>query len=116
MAKIRTFKTLDDAVYQVRIVVEDVSEGDNELIEKYGEPDVDLGGSFTGPPAFTLTSRLVTIVSESPHIQRFDSRDDVNAEDKANVWADEVELRIQNAFTTLRGNVDGFSGEEVITV
>ena len=113
--KIRTVKALDNGVYRVAISTEEFSELDNELMVKHGEPEVDIGGSFTGPPAYTLTTNLTGIKSGSPFKEAFDEQDYVDAEDRANVWASEMVTRIQTALTTLRANVDGFSGETVVT-
>jgi hypothetical protein len=114
--KLRQFYTLTDDVYNVVLRTEDWSQRDLDLMAKYGEPEVDLGGSFTGPPAFTLPSNLVKVMSDSPFTQSFDSRDYANAEDRANVWATAVIGRITDAMTTLRANDDEFTREEVQNV
>lgn len=109
--KIRTEKLLDGNVYRVTISTEDFSELDLELMAKYDEPEIDVGGSFTGPPAFTLPSNLAGIKSGSPFKEGFDEDDFGDAEDRANVWAAEVTQRIKDELTTLRSNSDGFTGE-----
>jgi hypothetical protein len=114
--QIRRFYTLNDGVYKVSIKTEKWSELDQQLMAKYGEPEIDLGGSFTGPPAFTLSSNLVKIMSESPFTQSFDSQDYADAEDRADVWATEISARIDAAVTDLRTNTDDFTREEVETV
>ena len=114
--KIRKFSTLSDGVYRVSMYTQDWSQGDLELMDKYGEPEVDQGGTFTGPPAFTLASNLVRIKSGSPISQSFDSRDYADADERAVVWKDEVSALIVSAVTTLRANTDDFSEEEVENV
>jgi hypothetical protein len=108
---IRTFKQIVSDVFQVSIHTEDWSEGDDELMASYGEPEIDLGGAFTGPPAFTLPSNLTRIKSGSPFIGRFDGSDHVDAEERADVWAAEVIVRLKAAIDTLRANSDTFTGE-----
>jgi hypothetical protein len=114
--KIRKISLLTDGVYRVTLYTEDWSQADQELMAKFGEPEIDVGGSFTGPPAYTLDTNLVRIMSESPFTQGFDSSDYADAQDRAEVWKDEVSTRISTAVATLRGNADNFSGEEVENV
>lgn len=110
---IRTFKQIVGDVFQVSIHTEDWSEGDNDLMASYGEPEIDLGGSFTGPPSYTLPSNYSRIKSGSPLIVRIDGADFVDAEDRADVWAVEVTARLKAAIDALRANLDDFTGESV---
>jgi hypothetical protein len=73
--KIRTFNKIDNDVFQVIKHTEDFSEGDMDLMIKFGEPEIDLGGTFTANPDFTLPNNLAKLKSESPFTQNFDSRD-----------------------------------------
>lgn len=115
--KIRTFYILSGDVYRVSVYTQDWSEGDTDLMVKYGEPQIDLGGDFTNP-AFTLPTVLRNIKSESPFAQQFDARDtDAGvAKSRAQRWAADMATRITTAIGTLRGNTDDYSGEEVVTV
>ena len=113
--KIRKFYVLTDGVYKVTMYTEDWSQGDQDLIAEFGEPQVDLGGSFTHP-AFTLPNNLVNIMTGSPFGQGFDSRDFANALTRANTWATTVSARIVSEVNTLRQNTDSFSKEVVQTV
>jgi hypothetical protein len=116
--QIRTFKLLENNVFKVRIETADFSEQENENMVEFGEPEVEIGDDFTGPPAFTLETRLVLLKNGSPFSQSFDTRDELTpqaAEDKANVWAVEVVDRIKTAVTALRALTDDFSGETLET-
>ena len=113
---IRSFYTLQNDVYKVKIVTEDWSQGDTTLMATFGEPEIDLGGSFTGPPSYDLPSNLAKIMSESPFTQSFDSRDYADAEDRANVWGSEIGDRIDAAVVALRAQADDYTREEVETV
>jgi hypothetical protein len=86
------------------------------LMANFGEPEIDLGGSFTGPPAYDLPSNLARIMSESPFTQSFDERDHADAKDRANVWGDEMVDRIEAAVIALRALSDDYTREEVETV
>ena len=118
--KIRTFKKLEDDVYRVSIYTEDWSEGDTLLMQKFGEPEINIGGEFGGllgslPPAFTLDDDLKRIKTDSPVAAAFDARDygSADAKEFANIWADEVAERVSDAVAVLRAAVDGFTAESV---
>jgi hypothetical protein len=113
--KIRTLKTINNQKYTVQIETDDFSEEEIQFMEKYSEPELDIGGSFTGPPAITLPANLVRLKSDSPFREVFDFRDDVQAEAQADVWGDEIVVRIKAAMDTLRANMDDFSGETLET-
>lgn len=117
--KIRSFNTLANGVYQVAVYTEDWSQLDKLLMAKYGEPSIDVGGSFLGDVPyldFTLSSKLVLIMSETPFTQRFDSRDYADAEDRANLWRSTIIDRLSEAVAVLRTGDDTFTKEEVDNV
>ena len=114
--KIRTFKKLDNDVYRVSIYTQDWSEGDKQLMAKYGEPEIDLGGTFGDSDTFTLDTNLQRVMSDSPFAAAFDFRDNILAQDHANTWASTMTIRITDAVTALREQDDGFSGETVVGV
>lgn len=116
---LRTFKKLDDGVYQIKIETQDWSENDRLLMTRFSEPEIDLGGDFPGINSggeFTLNTRLVKIMTESPFTQRFDSRDYDDADDRAESWKTEIQTRITDAILNLRALDDTFTGEEVQTI
>lgn len=110
---IRTFKQIIGNVFQVSINTNDWSQLDNELMASFAEPEINLGGDFTGPPAFSLANNYSRIKSGSPFVGRFDGDDYPDAEDRANVWSAEVIVRLKAAITALRANTDDFTGESV---
>lgn len=124
MMKIRTFKNLEDNVYRVSIQTEDWSERDMRLMEKYGEPEIDIGGTFLDENGsgsgddftFTLDSKLYGVKTGSPFSYGFDARDYADAETRALLWATTLISRITDAMTTLRANDDGFTGEDVVNI
>lgn len=115
--KIRKYSTLSDGVYKISLVTEDWSEADQRLMLKFGEPEVDLGGTFgIVPDTYTLPTNLVRIMSEAPFTQSFDSRDHADADARAILWKETVSDRIAAAIVALRTSADAFSGEEVENV
>jgi hypothetical protein len=116
---IRVFKKLDNGVYQISVHTTDWSESDKALMVKYGEPTIDLGGSFVGETPYleyVLSTKLVLIMSESPFTQRFDSRDAIDADDRATLWKTTIVERITYELLNLRAHDDTFTGEEVTTL
>jgi len=114
--KLRKFNTLSNDIFTVTLITEDWSQLDTQLMVKFGEPEINLGGPFVGPPEYDLDDNLVKIMSESPFVQSFDFRDHADAEDRANVWAAALTVRITAAIGTLRGQTDTFTGETVTTI
>lgn len=115
--KIRSFFSLENNVYRAVIRTEDWSERDVKLMEKFGEPEIDVGGTFGEyESAFDLPGDYRRIHSESPFAQGFDTRDFDDADERVDVWAAAVVARIRDAVTALR-QLDGEYGrEEVVTV
>jgi hypothetical protein len=111
--KLRKYFSVTDGVYKVSLRTESFSEVDQQLMAKFGEPEIDVGGSFTGPPAFELPADLRRIRSESPFTMKFDSDDYVDADERAETWSTEMSTKIADAMTTLRANTDDFTKEEV---
>lgn len=83
--KKRIFSGMDNGVFRVVITTEDWSEGDVELMEQFGEPEIDVGGSVsyeyndasgnakTGTREFG--SEYVRLLHGFPYARGFDSRD-----------------------------------------
>jgi len=113
--KVRTFKVLNNDIYQVSMYTEEWSQLDLELMVKYSEPEIDLGGSFT-VPTFTLPTNLAKIKSDSPFNISFDVNDYANAEAMADRWATEIVVRLTAAIVALRANSDTYGGETVTTI
>ena len=114
--KARTFKTLENGVCRVSIRTEDWSEADRKLMEKFSEPEIDLGGDIADGSdiVITLDTDLRRVASGSPFAAAFDIRDyddEAAAKRAANVWQDVILARLTAAITALRLQEDGFTGE-----
>ena len=132
--KIRIFKRIVDGVFDVRIQTEDWSENDVGLMVKYGEPEINLGGTFEySPPddgssssesssseepvVAELDDCYVRIMSESPFTYKFDSRDYGgidNAKALAAMWASYVEDKIVEKVRGLREKDSFLATEEIM--
>lgn len=136
--KIRIFKRIVDGVFDVRIQTEDWSQHDIDLMVKYGEPEVNLGGrleympdeasmasassaSSSGSPeepvVVDLDDCYVRVMTESPFTYKFDSRDYGgidNAKALASLWAAQVEDRIVEKVRGLREKDSFIATEEIM--
>ena len=78
--KKRVFSEMDNMVYRVIVDTEDWSQGDIELMEQFGEPEVNVGGeiyyTFNGEErTITLGDEYVRLMHGFPYARGFDSRD-----------------------------------------
>ena len=78
--KKRVFSTMDNAVYRIVVDTEDWSQGDIELMDQFGEPEVDVGGSvdymFDGEVRTKeFGHEYIRILHGFPYSRGFDSRD-----------------------------------------
>jgi len=122
--KIRIIKKLIDNVFDVRIYTEDWSENDRELMIKYGEPEINIGGVIVFPKEGSPD--LVTvefddvyerIMTESPFTRKFDARDYSDSIDEAKAvavaWANHIESIIIASVRDLREKDTFFTTEEI---
>lgn len=119
--KKRIFSGMDDAVFRVTIETEDWSEGDIELINQFGEPEVNVGGEVhylfeDEQKVKTFGEEYVRILDGFPYSRGFDSRDYESTWEAVSVgcaWKELVLGRIDAAVRALRENVSPLPTEEV---
>ena len=125
--KKRIFSEMDNGVYRVVITTEDWSEGDVELMEQFGEPEVNVGGELryqdgAKTVSKTLGDEFVRLLHGFPYARGFDSRD-YGSTDAAisagTAWKTAVageNSRINEAVTKLRSNSNSLPTEEVYEI
>ena len=135
--KKRVFSEMDDAVYRIVIDTEDWSQGDIELMDQFGEPEINVGGSVDymfndEVKTKEFGDEFVRVLHGFPYSRGFDSRDygetgssgssdpvtpleDRVAEAVAagSAWKDQVLRRLDNAVRDLRSNHTPLPTEEV---
>ena len=122
--KIRIFRDMDDAVYRILVATEDWSQGDVELMERFGEPEVDVGGEIhydheSEARSKTFGSEFVRVLHGFPYSRGFDSRDYGSYDEAVAVgiaWKDKVVQRLQAAVTELRTKAETLPTEEVTEI
>lgn len=119
--KKRVFRDMDNAVYRIIINTEDWSQGDLELMARFGEPEVDVGGEIRylyndEQKTKTLGSQLVRVLHGFPFTMGFDSRDYESTEEAVAVgvaWKEKVLERIDSVIVNLRAMSAPLPTEEV---
>jgi hypothetical protein len=125
--KTRTLKYISDQKYFIEVKNEDFSEEDNKLIQKFGEPEVNVGGlygeeSVEGEPAsptadWILPNKYVKIKKGfQPFISFFDKRSFADAQTRANYLAETIITRIQSAMSGLRSQQDSYTSESITNI
>ena len=122
--KIRIFMDMDDAVYRILVATEDWSQGDVELMERFGEPEVDVGGEIqyvneSETRSKTFGSEFIRILHGFPYSRGFDSRDYGSYDEAIAVgraWKEKVVQRLQTAVTELRTKAEALPTEEVTEI
>ncbi len=123
MAKLRVYQSIENEVYRLRFEndASALAQQDLMLMEKFGEPEINIGGTFLEETedSFILPDQYVKVRSGFPFLQEFDSRSDpfaTNTVVKVTAYRDELRTRFSDAFTALRANGDTFTGEQVYNI
>jgi len=119
--KKRVLRDMDNAVYRIVISTEDWSQGDMELMARFGEPEVDLGGEieylYDGvAKTKDFGHEFMRIMHGFPYAKGFDSRDYGSYEEAVAIgvaWKEKVLERIDTAVLNLRSKSTTLPTEEV---
>ena len=102
--------------------INSLSESDKDLIRKFGEPQINIGGTYLADTdnEYTLPDKFLRVRSDLPYIQEFDAKSNTmgfsSSQAQATAFHDEFVARYQTAFTELRSNPDTFTGEYLVNV
>ncbi len=123
MALLRVYQKIENDVYKLTFVNDplQLSEADKKKMQQYGEPEIDLGGTFLADTEleYDLPSKLAKIRSDFPYTQEFDSRSepfDTDTQTKVEGYRDQIVGLFTDAITTLREIPDTFTGEKTYNV
>ena len=124
MMKIRIFRDMDNAVYRILVGTEDWSQGEMELMARFGEPEIDVGGEIqyvygSETKSKTFGSEFIRVLHGFPYGRGFDSRDYGSYEEAVAVgiaWKEKVIQRLQTVVTELRTKGATLPTEEVIEI
>lgn len=115
---IRVYRAIDNDVWKLTFLNDplELSEDDKKRMKKFGEPEINLGGTFLEDTddEFVLPNKYVKIRSDFPYTAEFDIRDTQFAENtstKVTAYQTEIITRLTDAIEGLRDQTDTFTGE-----
>lgn len=126
-AILKITRSIDNDIWKITFSLDalKLSESDKQLMNKFGEPEINVGGVIGGPTIqgesteYTLPNKYIKIRSGLPYTQEFDSRTapfNTHTQEKAEAYQTQFVARYTEALTTLRLNEDTFSGEYLINL
>lgn len=118
LLKIKRF--IDNDVFKITFSLDNTTlpESDKELLRKFGEPTIDIGGVYTpsSGTTYTLPSKYIRVKSDLPFTQEFDGKSvdfAENTKEKALIFQETFIAAYNDAFATLRAEADTFTGEQI---
>ena len=119
--KKRVLRDMDNGVYRIILLTEDWSEGDRELMARFGEPEINVGGEVNyiidgETKTRTLGDEYVRLLRGFPYQRGFDARDYASVEEAVALgvaWKEMVLPRIDAAILRLRDKAAPLPTEEV---
>lgn len=119
--KKRVLRDMDNGVYRIILLTEDWSEGDRDLMARFGEPEINVGGEVSyiiggETKTRTLGDEYVRLLRGFPYQRGFDARDYASVEEAVALgvaWKEMVLSRIDAAIMDLRANSAPLPTEEV---
>ena len=121
-AALKIKRSIENDIWKIQFSLDSSSlpESDKDLMRKFGEPQINVGGSFgIAPDNYTLPDKWVRVKTDLPYTQEFDSKSDafaMNTQIKAEAYQTAFKAAYAYAFTALRVKADTFTGEEIYNV
>ncbi len=123
MATLKVQQEIENDLFRVILTIDktDLSESDRKLIQKFGEPKINVGGAYgSGGDSFTLPDEFVRIVTDfCPYVKEFDSTTapfNSNTTVRVESFRTGVTTKWTGAITTLRTNVDTFTKQVLVQI
>jgi len=123
MSLFRVFQSINNDVWALQFVNDPayLTEGDKKAMRQFGEPEVELGGTFLADTEneFVLPTKKAKVRADFPYTQYFDARDaafEDATQTKVEAYRDAIMTRITTAFTDLREMADTFTGERTYNI
>ena len=122
-ALLKIKRTIDNDIWKINfsLDVASLSENDKDLMRKFGEPQINIGGTFLGETVneYTLPDKYIRLRSDLPFTQEFDSKSpdfSTATQVKAEAFQDAFTTAYEAAFVNLRTNADTFTGEYLVNI
>jgi len=121
-ASLKIKRSIENDIWKIQFSLDlaTLPESDKELMRKFGEPQINAGGSFgTAPNDYILPDKWLRVKSDLPYTQEFDSKSPLfttNIQTKAEAYQTAFKAAYARAFTVLRMKADTFTGEEIYSI
>ena len=121
-ASLKIKRAIENDIWKIQFSLDlaTLPESDKELMRKFGEPQMNAGGSFgTAPNNYILPDKWIRVKSDLPYTQEFDSKSplfNTSIQTKAEAYQTAFKTAYARAFTALRMKADTFTGEEIYNV
>jgi hypothetical protein len=125
MAKFRVFQSIsnNEHVLLLTVDIKTISSSDRDLIEKFGEPEINIGGTVyaddTTTLLLTLPDSFIKIISGLPNKIVIDTTAapwDTDTTNKLDSYRKRLQERIVAAMTALRATGDAYTNEFITQV
>jgi hypothetical protein len=127
LLKIR--RSIDNDIWKLTFTLDigSLSESDKELMRKFGEPQINIGGTLLAgtPNELTIPDKYIRVRSGLPFTQEFDAKSlslptEVDNKEAAAAQAlafqETFVAAYEDAFAALRANADSFTGEYIVNI
>jgi len=126
-AALKIKKYIENDIWKITFYLDASSlpESDKALIQKFGEPQINIGGTYTATDnqsntyTYVLPDKFLRVRTDLPYTQEFDAKSpdfEDHTELKANAFLDEFKMLYSAAFVDLRATSDTFTGEEIYNI
>ena len=122
-ALLKIKRSIDNDIWKVNFSLDlaSLAESDKDLMRKFGEPQINIGGVFLvgGPNTYTLPEKYIKVRSDLPYTQEFDSKSpdcETNTQTKVEAFQTNFTTLYSAAFVSLRTHADTFTGEYLINI
>jgi hypothetical protein len=122
-ALLQVTRGINNDVWQITFTLDsaNLSESDKQLIAKFGEPTINVGGTFLINTAdtYSLPDQYIRVRTDLPFTQTFDATTspfNTNTQVKAQAFQDAFVANYTAAFVTLRATPDTFTGQYLFNV
>jgi hypothetical protein len=119
-ALLKIKRSIENDIWRINFSLDTVtlSEYDKELMRKFGEPQINIGGTYDSESvnawSYTLEDKYLRIRTDLPFTQEFDSKSPDYADytqEKALIFQSSFVAKYNDAFTAMRASSDTFTGE-----
>lgn len=122
-ALLKIKRSIDNDIWKINFSLDlaSLAESDKDLMRKFGEPQINIGGVFLlgDPDEYTLPDQYIKVRSALPYTQEFDSKSpdfELNTQAKVEAFQTNFTTLYAAAFVDLRTNADTFTGEYLINI